>query len=138
MRLQRRLEALASTSAEIRPWLPTLEAIALIETRERPLPARVLERLAQLLPGKTPTCGPFQMRDAPWKFEHAAQEAYRRLVHALGAPPVSSEDQMHLAEFWNGNQSHYTTGAIDYSEAYGIAQRVLATPNDAATDSPQQ
>lgn len=122
-RLFHRLRGAASESVGVGAAQDILAAILLVESRERPVGIRAIERAAQLLGSNRVTCGPLQLRGAPWPLEAGFEMAAERLSNIPredGTP-----DWQRVAELWHGPNTDRTSGAVRYAEALALADRAV-------------
>ena len=97
-----------------------LERIMLVEMLARPGHVRVVERLASaLLPRRTLTMGPMQLRGAPLWFESAVRSAADRLDDCPLTPVA-------VARRWNGSSATPAGALVSYPIALVLADRALA------------
>lgn len=124
MRITRILEA----NRVLEPWNLILWSLLLLETRERPRVVRGVEWFAffcHLAPDLT--CGPFQMRNAPFRFEKSVQEAVLRLKARGCIPSNHPADLDFIALIWNGSSARQTGSCLSYPQALYIACRLHNT-----------
>jgi surface antigen len=119
-------------------WVLHLSAICLVETSQRPLPVRFVERccapIARLWRnGKPITLGPLQLANAPLSFGKAVDDAIGFLVER-SFDPTSTHAIKALATHWNGSSRADAGSTFSYADALSVAMSVLAnTPCEAVT-----
>ncbi|MCO4251447.1 CHAP domain-containing protein [Pseudarthrobacter raffinosi] len=111
-------------------WVLYLSAICLVETSQRPLPVRFVERccapIARLWRnGKPITLGPLQLANAPFSFARAVDDAICFLIER-NFDPTSTHTVQALATHWNGSIGADAGSTFSYSDALSAAISVLA------------
>ena len=119
------LDRVAQQHAVVELYHRHLTAIVLIETLERPLWIRVAEWAARICGRTRTTCGPLQLRGAPF----ATAKAYRlgalqldAMAHELKRALTSGD----VAAYWHGSAARQTGASISYEEAIEIAAAAVS------------
>lgn len=119
-------------------WVLYLSAICLVETSQRSMPVRFVERCFAPIAGlwrngRPITLGPLQLANAPFSFARAVDEAICFLV-ARSFDPTSTPSVQSLATHWNGSTGADAGSTFSYSDALSAAISVLAPkPFDAVS-----
>lgn len=126
-RLDRELQTVGAKDANVAPWVQILRAILLLETSQRGALLRAVERtVAACWRGRATTCGPLQMRSAPWALSEAACAAAEILSTAGSSPYGNGHDDLSLiARTWNGAASRQPGAVVGYAGALLVALEVL-------------
>lgn len=106
----------------------SLVAILVVETHERPALMRAVERVVQVGGRRGTTCGPLQLRNAPWGLPAAVRIAAERLgkLDALEGEP----DWGSVARCWHGPSSEASSRVLKYADALRLADRAVSSrPN---------
>lgn len=111
-------------------WAVYLSAICLVETSQRPLPVRFVERclapIARLWrKGKPITLGPLQLANAPFSFPRAVDGAVCFLLER-NFDPTATNAVHTLALHWNGSNGADAGSSFGYADALSAAISVLA------------
>lgn len=123
--MSRKLDGLTFREPLLEPWHSILLAILMLETRERPRFARALEWLLYLMRlNRDLTCGVFQMKSAPYRFEVAAREVALRLSSQGCEPSLQKDSLDKIARVWNGAASRQPGSCIGYADALRCALRI--------------
>lgn len=118
-----RIEREASLSSTVRSASRALAAILVVETYERPMALRILERLAQPAGRRRTTCGPLQLRGAPWSLSKSIGMAAQSLaeLNDTSGRPIWHR----VASRWHGPSTGRAQTLLTYADALRVADRAI-------------